>query len=256
MQTITNHYIDGTIVESHSREGTDACDQLSRSTAPLTVGHKQDLKKAKTIAPFFTALRKRQTELILDNTLIAARDSLRDAADLIMRRATASTDTFLRHHLLAAAREVAAIEGVLEASLWPDEQAPPCLTRTLESELYKLEHLYAGRIGPIDRLVAIENFAPSWTAEIIFRLIARAILYDTFVNACRHTRLSVQLSLAKEMIWLSVDGAGYCTEQALLSRIDRPRHFKLLLDSLAGHLVGRNNGISICIPAAACAPME
>jgi hypothetical protein len=120
------------------------------------------------------------------------------------------------------------------------------------------EQLYAGHIGPIDGRVAIENFTPSWTAEIIFRLIARAILYDTFINAHPHARLSVQLSLANEMIYLDVDvdGAGYCTGQALLSRIDRPRQFKLLLRSVGGNLAGRSNGISVNIPTAACAPVD
>jgi hypothetical protein len=51
-----------------------------------------------------------------------------------------------------------------------------------------LERIYAGRIGPIDRRMAIQNFTPSWTAEIIFRLIARTIIYDAFINAPRNGR--------------------------------------------------------------------
>jgi hypothetical protein len=233
-----------------------ASGRLSRRATPRATDLKRGLRRAKASDPFFTAVRERQMQLIVDNTLAAARDSLRAATRLVTRRADTSPDPFLRHHLLAAARDVAAIEAVLEASLWPDEQGPPCLARALKSELCWFEQLYAGHIGPIDGRVAIENFTPSWTAEIIFRLIARAILYDTFINAHPHACLSVQLSMANEMICLSIDGAGFCTGQVLLSRIDRPRQFKMLLRSLRGNLVGRSNGISVNIPAAACAPVE
>jgi hypothetical protein len=222
--------------------------------SPRAVDRKHNLRSANTIDPFF--FRNRQAKLILENTLAVARDSIRSATDLVTRRAGATPDPFLRHHLLATAREVAAIEGVLEASLWPDEPGPPCLVRTLMSEIYKLERIYEGRIGPIDRRMAIQNFTPSWMAEIIFRLISRAIIYDAFINAPRNGRLSLQLWLVNEMICLTVDGAGYCTEQALLLRIERPKHFKLLLHSLSGSFAGRPNGISIRIPVAACTPSE
>lgn len=228
---------------------------LPRRGAPRTVDLKQVRRRAGTSDLFFAEIRERQMQLIVDNTLAAARDSLRAATSLVTHRADASPDPFLRHHLLAAARDVAAIEAVLEASLWPDEQGPPCLARALKSELCWFEQLYAGHVGSIDGRVTIENFTPSWTAEIIFRLIARAVLYDTFVNAHPHARLSVQLSMTNEMINLSVDGAGFCTGQALLARIDRPRQFKLLLRSIRGNLVSRSNGISVNIPAAACAPV-
>jgi hypothetical protein len=39
-------------------------------------------------------------------------------------------------------------------------------------------------------------------------------------------------------------------------RIDRPKHFKLLRDSLSASIASRPNGISIRIPIAACAPLE
>jgi hypothetical protein len=221
---------------------------------PREVDRKHNLRGANTIDPFF--FRNRQAKLILENTLAVARDSIRSATDLVTRRAGATPDSFLRHHLLATAREVAAIEGVLEANLWPDDPGPPCLVRTLTSEICKLERVYAGRIGPIDRRMAIQNFTPSWTAEIIFRLIVRAIIYDAFINAPRNGRLSLQLGLVNEMICLTFDGAGYCTEQALLLRIERPKHFKLLLHSLSGSLASRPNGISIRIPIAVCTPLK
>jgi hypothetical protein len=223
---------------------------------PKAVERKLNLRSANVVDPFFIALRKRQTKLILENTLAAARDHIRSATKILNRRADATRDSFLRHQFLATAREVAAIEGVLEASLWMDEAGAPCLVRTLMSELCKLERLYAGRIGRIDRRIAVQNFTPSWTAEIIFRLIARGIICDAFVSAPRNGRLLLQLLLDKETIDLNVDGAGYRTEQALMLRIDRPKHFKLLLDSLSASIASRPNGISIRIPIAACAPLE
>jgi hypothetical protein len=224
--------------------------------SPLqAVDRKHNLRRANTI-DLFLAARNRQTRLILEHTLAAARDSIRSATHLVNRRADAVLDSFVRHQLHATAHDVAAIEGVLEAGLWPDEPGSPCLVRTLTSEICKLGRLYAGRIGPSDRRMAIENFTPSWTAEIIFRLIARAVIYDAFGNAPPNAQLSIQLLLIEETIRLSVDGAGYCTEQALILRIDRPKQFKLLLRALSASLKSRPNGVSINIPVAACAPLD
>lgn len=216
----------------------------------------RNLRSASAIDPFFVAVRNRQTQLILQNTLAAARNSIRSASDIVKRRADATPDAFLRHHLLAAAREVAAIEGVFEASLWSDEAGPPCLVRTLNSEIYKFQRLYSGRIGAIERRMVIQNFTASWTADVIFRLIVRAIIYDAFANAPRNVHLSVQLRLVEEMIRLSIDGTGYCTEQAFMLRVDRPKHFKMLLHALDGSLKSRPNGMSVSIPVAACTPPD
>ena len=220
-----------------------------------SVDRKHNLRRADTIDLFFMAVRNRQTRLILEHTLAAARDSIRSATHLVNRRADAAQDAFLRHQLHATAHDVAAIEGVLEASLWPDDPGPPCLVRTLTSEICKLERFHAGRIGPIDRLIGIESFTPSWTAEIIFRLIARAVIYDAFDSAPPNARISIELLRLEETIRLSVDGAGYCTEQALMLRIDRPKQFKLLLHALSASLASRPNGVSINVPVAACAPL-
>jgi hypothetical protein len=230
--------------------------EFSEPRPPQAFDRNHNLRSLNTIDPFFIALRNRQTKLILENTLAVARDNIRSVTDLLNRRADATRDSFLRHQLFATAYDVAAIGGILEASLWLDEPGEPCLVRTLMSEIRKLERLYAGRIGPIDRRIAIQNFTPSWTAEIIFRLIARAVIYDAFVNTPRNARISLQLSLDQETIDLSVDGVGSCTEQALMLRIDRPKHFKLLLDSLSTSVESRPNGISFLMPAAACAPLE
>lgn len=220
------------------------------------VDRKHNLRPADTIDLFFMAVRNYQARLILEHALAAAGDSIRSATHLVNRRADAAQDAFLRHQLHATAHDVAAIEGVLEASLWPDDPGPPCLGRTLTSEILKLERFYTGRIGPIDRRMGIENFTPSWTAEIIFRLIARAVIYDAFVSAPPNARLSIQLLRLEETICLSVDSAGYCTEQALMLRIDRPKQFKLLLHALSASLGSRPHGVSIDIPVAACAPLD
>ena len=178
-------------------------DRLVGFPEPLplrAVDRKHNLRCANTIDLFFVAVRNRQTRLILEHTLAAARDSIRSATHLVNRRADAALDPFLRHQLHATAHDVAAIEGVLGASLWQDDPGPPCLVRTLTSEICKLERLYAGRIGPIDRRMAIENFTPSWTAEIIFRLVARAVVYDAFVSASPNARLLIQLLLVEKTI--------------------------------------------------------
>ena len=214
-----------------------------------------NLRRANSIDPSLVAVRNRQTKLILEHTMAAARDSIRSATNLVNCRANFALDSFLRHQLRATAHDVATVAGVLEASLSPDDPGPPCLVRALTFEICKLERFYAGRIGTIDRLMAIENFTPSWMAEIIFRLIARAVIYDAFDNAPPNARFSIQLFLAEETIRLSVDGAGYCTDQALL-RIDCPKQFKLLLHALGARLRNRSNGVSIDIPVAACAPLE
>ena len=233
-------------------------DRLVRFTEPLplrVVNRKHDFRRASS-TDLFLAVRNRQTRLILEHTLAAARDSIRSATHLVNRRADAALDFFVRHQLHATAHDVAAIEGVLEVSLWPDDPGPPCFVRTLTSEICKLERLYAGRIGPVDRQMAIENFTPSWTAEIIFRLIARAVIFDAFDSAPPNARLSIQLLPVEETIRLSVDGAGYCTEQALMLRINRPKQFKSLLHALSASLKSRSNGVSIDIPVAVCAPLD
>jgi hypothetical protein len=205
---------------------------------------------------FIAAARNRQAKLILENTLAAARDSVRAAADLVYRRANTTTDSFLRHQLLATAREVSAIDGVLERNLWPAEPGPPCLIRTLQSEISKLERFCAGRIGKIDHQIAILKFSPSWTSQIIFRLLVREFIYDVFVNAEPELRLSLRLWLDRDMICFSIDGAGYCTEQAFMLRIGRPKHFQRLLESLSGTLRSTVRGISIRFPVAACTALE
>ena len=229
---------------------------LSERASSWTVDRMHNFKTDYTIDPFIVAAQNRQTKLILENTLAVARDSVRSATTLVTRRGSATPDAFLRHHLFATAREVAALEGILEANLWPDEPGPLCLVRTLTSEVSKLERVYGGFIGQIDRQTAILDFTPSWTAEIIFRLLARAIIFDAFVNAPRQTRLSLRLWQDRDMLHFSIDGAGYCTEQALMLRIDRPKNFRLLLDSLNGSLRSTPNGISIGFPVAACTPLE
>jgi hypothetical protein len=229
---------------------------FSGSEPSWTVDPMHNFKSTVATGVFIATAQNRQTKLILENTLAAARDSVRGVADLVYRRANTTSDSFLRHQLLAAAREVSAIGGVLEASLWSDEPGRPCLIRTLLSEISKLERLYTGRIGPIDRQIAILNFIPSWTSQIIFGLLARAVIYDAFVTAPPNARLSLRLWLDRDMLRFSIDGAGYCTEQALMLRIDRPKHFKQLLESLNGSLRSTARGISICFPLAACTPLE
>ena len=228
-----------------------------QNRCPLrAVDRKNNLRRADTIDPFFMAARNRQVKLILEHTLAAARDSIRSTINLVNCRADAAQDAVLRHQLHVTAHDVAAIEGVLEASLWPDDPGLPCLVRALTSEICKLERFYAGRIVAIDRLISIENFTPSWAAEIIFRLIARAVIYDAFYSAPPNARLSIELLRLEKTICLSVDGAGYCTEQALMLRIDRPKQFKLLLHALSASLVSRPNGVSINVPVAACVPLD
>lgn len=221
-----------------------------------TVDAMDNLGSESATDPIFVEARKRQIQLILQNTLAAARGSIRSATDTVRRRAYTTPDSFTRYHLLEAAREVAAIEGLLEASLWSDETSQPCLVRTVTSEICKLERLYAGRIRPIERRMVVQSFTASWTADIIFRLIVRALIYDAQANVPSNARLSVQLRLVKEMIWLSIDGAGYCTEQTLMLRVDRPKHLKMLLHSLSGSLESRPDGMSVGIPIAACIPPD
>lgn len=234
-------------------------DQMARFSGlePLwAVDAAHNFKTAAAAEKILAAARNRQTKLIFEDTLVAARDSVRTAADLVYRRASTTSDSFLRHQLLAAAREVSAIDSVLESSLWPGEAGPPCLIRTLLSEISKLERFYAGRIGQIDRQIAIPDFIPSWTSQIIFRLLVREFIYDAFVNAEPKARLSLRLGLDRDMIRFSIVGAGYCTEQALMLRIDRPKRFQLLLESLNGHLQSTAGGMSICFPVAACRSLE
>ena len=222
----------------------------------LAVDRNQDLRRANAIDPYFVAVRNFQTRLILEHTLAAARESIRSATYLVNRRADNASDSFIRHQLHATAHEVAAIEGILEFSLWPDDPGPPCLVRTLASEICKLERFYAGRMEPINCRMSIETFTPSWTAEIIFRLVARAVIYDAFDSAPPNAQLSIQLSLLEETIRFTIDNAGYHTEQALMLRIDRPKLFKLLLRALSASLESRPRGVSINIPVAACAPLD
>jgi hypothetical protein len=228
----------------------DRLDEFSESTAPLGISRNYSSRNTNVGDPLITAAQNRQTKLILEKTLAEARNSIRSATDIVRRRGNATLDTFLRHHLLATAREVAAIESIFEASLWPEESGPPCLVRSLTSEISRLESFYTGRIGPINKYTTVANFTPSWTAEIIFRLIARALIYDALITAPRFARLAICLRLDGEILRLDIDGAGHSTAQALMSRIDRPKHFKALLDALCGNLESRPNGIRVCMPTA------
>jgi hypothetical protein len=234
-------------------------ERLARIPEPASskaVDRKHNLKSIGLTDPCAAAIRNRQARLILENTLAAARESIRLATEVVIRRGDATRDSFLRHHYFVVARELAAIEGVLEASLWSNESGPPCFVRTLASEISKLECFFAGRIAPVDRRLAIPNFSPSWMAEIIFRLIARAIIYDAFLSVPYNAKISIRLWRDSEKLCFSVEGIGYCSERALLSRIARPKHFRSLLDALSGTFVGAPNGITIHIPVATCAEVD
>ena len=234
----------------------DRLAEFPESAPPLRVSRNHSIRNANVIDPLIVAAYNRQTKLILENALAEARDSIRSATDIVSRRGNAASDSFLRHHLHATAREVAKIDGLFEASLWPNEPGPPCLVRVLTSEIFKLERLYAERLGPINKHFAVLNFTPSWTAEIIFRLLARALICDAFSNAPCNTELSLCLRLDGEMLRFDIDGAGHNSEQAVMSRIARPYHFKSLLDALSGSLGSTPNGISVRIPIIACTPLE
>ena len=230
--------------------------KLSGLTPRWAIHRKHNLKKINATDPFTAAIHNRQAKLILEITLASARESIRMATEIITRLGEAVQDGFLRHHLLAGAREVAAIEGVLETVLWTDEQDSPCLVRTLSSEIGKLERFYAGRIRRVQRRLSLPNFYPSWMAEIIFRLIARTVICDALVNSPRNAQISVRLWRNRETLCFSVEGIGFCTEGALLDRIDRPKYIISLLNALNGTFVSMPDGISIHMPVAACAEAD
>src|ERR1700722_8908186 len=84
-----------------------------------------------------------QARLIVEIALAEARASLGSATDVVIRRGTATPDPFARHHLFAAAREVAAISGGFEAGLLGADPGLPCFASTLTYEISRLESLYA-----------------------------------------------------------------------------------------------------------------
>jgi hypothetical protein len=234
----------------------DYITELLELAMPSVVSSDHVIKDADDVNSFTISAHNRQAMLILQNVMAEAHASLMSATAVVSRRGIATPDPFLRYHLLAAAREVAAISGVLEASLWVSEPGPPCFVRTLASEVSRLESLYTERVGPIERCKVALNFVPSWTSEIIFRLLVRALIYDAFVHAPHKAKFSLRLQRDGEVLRFGIDGSGLCSEHALMSRIDHPKNLKLLLASLSAHLKSAPNGISVCIPVTACMPLE
>src|ERR1700722_19871202 len=136
----------------------DRLTEFPETAPPLRAPPNHNIRNANVTDLRSVTTYNRQAKLILEHALAAARDSVRSATQVVSRHGNSASDSFLLHQLLATAREVAKINGIFEASLWPDEPGPPCLVRVLTSEISKLERLYAERLGPINRQLAVLNF--------------------------------------------------------------------------------------------------
>jgi hypothetical protein len=205
---------------------------------------------------FAIKTKNRQTKLILENTIAEAHDAFRLATELIMRRGDAASDTFLRHQLVSTAREVAEIARVLQSNIGSGESGTPCFLRTLAAEVSKLDRLFPGRVGQIDQRMTGLDFAPSWTAEIVFGLIARTLIRDALIYSAGKANVSVWLKQDERLIRLGVNQSGRYERQTLDSRIDRPERFMLLREALRASVEITPSGITVCIPIIACLPMH
>jgi hypothetical protein len=221
---------------------------------PLLVSGEQYDRDSDEGYRFDIETKDRQTKLILENTLAEAHDAFRLATDLIMRRGDAASDTFLRHQLISTAREVAEVARVLQSNIGSGESKTPCFLRTLASEVSKLDRLFPGRVGQIDRRMTELDFVPSWTAEIVFGLIARTLIHDALIYAACKARVSVWLRQDERLVRLGVHQSGRYEQRTLVSRIDRPERFMLLREALRASVGITPSGITVCIPVIACLP--
>jgi hypothetical protein len=227
---------------------------VSAATPPLVGSGDQYDKDSDNDYRFAIKTKNRQTKLILENTIAEAHDAFRLATDLIMRRGDAASDTFLRHQLVSTAREVAEIARVLQSNIGSGESRIPCFLRTLASEVSKLNLLFPGRVGQIDRRMTGLDFVPSWTAEIVFGLIARTLIRDALIYAACKAKISVWLKQDERLVRLGVNQSGHYEQRTLVSHIDRPERFMLLLEALSASLQITPSGITVCIPIIACLP--
>jgi len=223
---------------------------------PMIPGESNANSSQSTVGPLMAAAQTRQSQLLVEDTINEARTALRAATDLVINRGWATSDTFVRHHLLSAAREIAAISVSLNASVEHGESATPCLVRVVDHEIASVAACFPDRAGQISRGVISLDVLPSWTSVFIFGLVVRTLLNDAVHHTTPGTRLSVRFRQDREMLRFGIDGAGHCSESELLSRIPDPKRFRSLIASLSGRVESAPNGISIRMPVIACASIE
>lgn len=208
------------------------------------------------VVPLMAAAQNRQSQLVVEDTIKEARLALRQAADLVIERGWATSDTFVRHHLLSAAREISMISVALNSAGQHCEGATPCLVRTLDRELASVAAAYPERAAQISRGFVSLDIFPTWTAVFIFGLVVRILIHDAIQNTDQSTRLSVRFRRDREMLRFGIDGAGQSNEEALMGRICNPNRFRSLVSALSGRVESAPNGISIRMPVVACASLE
>jgi hypothetical protein len=195
-------------------------------------------------------MQNRQSRVLVEETIESAYAVIAAAAGIVANRALATNDAFLRFHLFATAREIAAMPIALN-NMIRGEVGPPCLVRFLEREIARVKPLYPDRVGRIDYSAVAVGLIPSWSSACIFGLIVRILLEDAVCHAPK-ARLSVWLDCDEEIFRVGIDGAGKCGETALMERISSPGRCRALVSSLSGRIEATRNGISVRIPVIAC----
>jgi hypothetical protein len=207
------------------------------------------------VISYAAEIQSRQSRLVVEDTIKEACAMIATASTLVSNRALATSDAFLRFHLLAAAREIAAMPATLNYMMHDDAEAP-CLTRVVEREIGWLKAAYPERIGQINCGFAALQPVPSWSSAYIFGAIARIFLEDAVLQAPSQTQLFVRLAHDKDILRFGVVGAGKCGETEFMQRICAPGRCRSLLASLSGRIETAANGLTVTIPIIAFTSLE
>jgi hypothetical protein len=223
--------------------------ERQRSTTDCSREFDSAKAKLQETTALIAEMQNRQSRLLIEEAIESAYAVIAAASEIVGNRALATSDAFLRFHLLASAREIAAMPIALDR-IMRGEASPPCLIRFLEREIARLKTLFPERVGRMDCSAVAVDLIPSWSSACIFGLIARILLEDA-VRQTPKAWLSVWLNRDEEILRFGIDGAGKCGEAALMQRISSPGRCRALVSSLSGRIEAAGNGISVRIPVIA-----
>jgi hypothetical protein len=173
---------------------------------------------------------------------------MQTATDIVARKSGSSNDTFLRHHLMAVAREISSLSTSMIVDFLDCHAEAVCLSTIVEQEFAYASGVYPNRSTKIRKGACSPIILPSWSAAVLFRRVVRILIHDVIRNANSEKSWSVRLRARNSVVRLGIDGGGSCSESDLMSRVCNPRRLKSLLAALGAEIEDAPNGITLSVP--------
>src|SRR5271156_185072 len=187
-----------------------------------------------------------QAEHVSRETLLYAREVIRDTIDLMIRKGYESNDSFLKYHLHVAVDEFALL--IKSFDLLSPDQESPCFARVLSSQTAMVVNRFPARFSPNIRTPARLCFVPSQSSEAIFSHALRYLLHAAAQCKTPNKLINVWLDQREDVVMLHLDNIRVSDEQDFLLHVSYPRRIKTLLSALHARLKCSRQGVTVYIP--------